>query len=160
MILDKSIVSLVNMQIVREQEASHAYKASALWCNAAGFQGSEAYFTRASAEELSHRDTWMQYLVGMGAQPVVPAVDAITAKFGGLRAVFSDMLQREQNIAKAISELYAAAMAMSDYLTAEMLHWFLAEQRNSLIEVMDILRWFDAFGVDLAMIDAKVGGIG
>ena len=31
--MDKTVISLINTQIVREQEAAHAYKAAAIWCN-------------------------------------------------------------------------------------------------------------------------------
>ncbi len=158
-ILSKSIVSLINAEIVRENEAAQIYKAAALWCDANGYDGSRDYFSKQAPDEISHRDKFAQYLVDLDAQPIMPAVDSPTASYASLQAVFQAALDLETQVTQAIEGIYSAAHTTGDFVTCNFLQWFLDEQRQSLTELLNILRWFTAYGDDLAMIDDKIGDL-
>lgn len=155
-ILSDSMAGLLNAQVVREANASNAYKALAVWSGQAGYFGAAKWLNAASADETSHRDKVLQYLVDMDAPAITPATDEPQRVFAALADVFAFALQLERDITAYIQAIYKAAMIEGDYMTMEFLNWFVAEQRASLGELLDIMRIFQAYGADVAMIDTAI----
>lgn len=157
MILSDTIVQLINDQIAREQYASLCYKAAANWADLAGFDGAARFLHKASAEEIQHRDRFMAYLTDLDATPIVPVAVQAPAWSYSFPGLFTAALELERDVTRTISALYLEANKSGDFLTAQFLLWFIAEQQSSLAELLVITRWFVAFPGGLAMIDDKIG---
>ena len=150
-----TVTAAVNAQIGREQTAHLSYMALATWCDLAGFEGAAAFYRHSAAEEIEHRDKFIDYLASLDARPFIPAVPQVDINPGSLQHTAELALALERSVTVAISQLYALAIDARDYMTAQFLLWFIDEQRTSLAQWLTVSRWFVAFQEDMAMIDGK-----
>ena len=160
MVLSETIVAMLNAQIVLEQGAHLFYTAAANWCNAQGFTGCEKYMWATASEETEHRNGFIEYLAGLDAQAIVPGSDAPVVGFASLEQVFEQAVQHEMEVTAHIRDIYLAALAEGDVLTMQLMNPYIEEQREGLIELFDIQRWFVTYGSQgaaLERIDHKVG---
>lgn len=127
MALAENVWGLLNAQVTRERYASAVYSALATWADGQGFEGLRAWADRASAEEATHAQRFIDYLRDRGAVRL-EAVAAPPAEFGGYVEGLWAALALERGVSAALTEIYTATQELGDGATAALLAEFLKEQ--------------------------------
>lgn len=85
--LEQKVVDIFNESIVKEYEASHAYKAKENWCRNVGYEKAAEHYAKESADELTHAQMLMNYLVDWNVTPEVPELTSPQTEFKSLAEV-------------------------------------------------------------------------
>ena len=80
----------------------------------------------------------VQYLLDAGQAVVTPGVEAPQTAFR-TRAPVALALEQEQRVTEQIAALVALAREENDLVGEQFLHWFLAEQREEVASMSDLL---------------------
>jgi ferritin len=129
--IDNTVLKLIQKQISVENGNHLIYVELANWCAFNGYENAAELFMKQAAGELDHRDRFRAYLLDMGYMPAEFTLskleyDAIEE----LEDTVFAALAVEQNTTKEIVAIKEAANNADDYVSSEMLNWFLAEQRE------------------------------
>jgi ferritin len=129
--IDNTVLKLMQKQISVENANHLVYIELANWCSFNGYDNAAELFTKQAEGELTHRDRFRSYLLDLGYMP-----DAFTLNkfdYGAIEnledTVFA-ALALEQNTTRQILAIKEAANNTDDYVSSEMVNWFLAEQRE------------------------------
>ena len=129
--IDNTVLKLIQKQISIENGNHLVYIELANWCAFNGYDKAAKLFMKQANDELIHRDKFRAYLLDMGYMPAEFTMskfeyDAIEE----LEDTIFAALAVEQNTTKEIVAIKEAANNADDYVSSEMLNWFLAEQRE------------------------------
>jgi ferritin len=83
-LLDKPTEDMLNKAVHAELYASHLYKHIANQMQRAGFFGTQKFFAKESAAELTHYQLIADYMNDRGAMAKVPALEACTDRAPGI----------------------------------------------------------------------------
>ena len=167
--LSKTIQEALNKQVAMEAASSQAYLAMASWAEIQpGFDGVTDFFYEQSDEERQHMLKLIRYINERGGLGGVPALEQPVITFPSLKKIFSDFLQAEIEVSKAINELVDLALSEKDYSTHNFLQWYVAEQieeerlartLNDKLELVgDDKGGIYLFDRDIALIRGEAGG--
>lgn len=153
-LINKEITGMLAAQAVAENGAAAQYRAFGLWARNAGFFGCEKWLNAAGAEEITHRDRFLDYLNDMAGEntTVEGALDR-SCKCDSLEDIFDAVLALEIAVSAKIHAIYAAALKANDYFTVEFLHFFLEEQLHAVRECQDIVNRLSVSGANLVEFD-------
>ena len=146
--LSPVIVEKLNSQITSEANASQIYLQMCLWCEERGLQGAGAFFRSHVAEEISHRDRLVDYMIESDAKIALEALPAPRADYQDLIEVINVAYEHEQFVTKQIHDLARIALDADDFSTFNMLQWFIAEQREELMLFRGIVDYIRLSGFD------------
>ena len=153
--IDNVVLKFIQKQISIENGNHLVYVELANWCAFNGYENAAELFMKQANDELAHRDRFRQFLLDMGYMPA----EFVLSKFEydaikELEDTVFAALAVEQNTTKEIIAIKEAANNADDYVSSEMLNWFLAEQREEeslfigLIDVISSLKLLDASAPD------------
>jgi len=126
--INDSMVAALNEQVRREFQASQNYLAMATHLDGKSLEYLAAFFYGQADEERAHAMKLVRYLLDVGQQPTIPALDLPTAEFGGIKEIVEASLVQEQGVTAAIHELVDGALTGKDHATYQFLLWFVDEQ--------------------------------
>jgi ferritin len=129
----------LNEQVAHEFAASQQYVAIAVYYDSETLAQLAAYFYRQALEERNHAMMIVQYLLDAGHEVATPGVEAPQTSFSDARAPVALALEQEQRVTEQIAALAALAREENDLVGEQFLHWFLAEQREEVASMSDLL---------------------
>jgi bacterioferritin B len=138
----------LNDQIASEFAASQQYIAIAIHYDAQTLPQLAAHFYRQAVEERNHAMMIVQYLLDADAPVTVPAVAAPETSFDDERAPVQLALEQEKTVTEQIAGLVQTARDEHDYVGEQFLGWFLAEQREEVASMANLLAVIDRAGTD------------
>ena len=129
----------LNEQVAYEFAASQQYVAIAVYYDSETLPQLAAHFYRQSLEERNHAMMIVQYLLDAGQAVVTPGIEAPHTSFSDARAPVALALEQEKRVTEQIAALTALARDENDLVGEQFLHWFLAEQREEVASMSDLL---------------------
>ncbi len=129
----------LNEQVAYEFAASQQYVAIAVYYDSETLPQLAAYFYRQSLEERNHAMMIVRYLLDAGHAVATPGLEAPQTAFSDARAPVALALEQEKRVTEQIAALTALAREENDLVGEQFLHWFLAEQREEVASMSDLL---------------------
>ena len=155
--LPSDLLTALNDELTRERFSAALYLAAAGQFENMNLSGFADWARNASSEETSHAKAFFDYITDRNAPPVLAAVAAIPTLPADAGALFSAALKQEQIVSEALRQIYAKAMNVGDYFTADFLHPFLKEQVKSERELTEIVSKVSAHPNELLLIEQALG---
>ncbi len=140
--LDKRMQDALNKQINHEMAAAYNYLAMAAHFEARNLSGFATWMHHQRAEELTHAQKLIQYVLDRGGQVELSGIEKPRTDYDSPQAVFAKALELEKLNTRTINELYELALELRDYATQSALKWFIDEQveeEKSMDEVIALL---------------------
>lgn len=155
--IDTAVLSALNAQITQERQNAATYLALANRAGALNLTGVEKFMRAASAEELTHAQTLIEYVIDRGAEPLTALVNAVILPpaLGLLAeplALFGAALSAEVANTHALELVRDTATTASDWRTSDLLIPLLAEQTASERELSEYVARLGAAGQDAAAV--------
>ena len=132
--------SELNGQIGYEFGASQQYVAIAVYYDGEALPRLAAHFYRQAVEERNHAMMIVQYLLDSDADVIVPGVEAPQTAFEDPVEPVRLALDQERRVTEQISVLTQLARDEGNLVGEQFLHWFLAEQREEVASMSDLLK--------------------
>lgn len=132
-------VSELNAQIGREFAASQQYVAAAVYYDAQTLPRLAQFFYDQAKEERVHAMIMVRYIIDVGAEPIIPGVDAPRTSFSNFVDPIEFALQQERDVGAQISDLVGVAREEKDYLSEQFVQWFLKEQVEEVALMQSVL---------------------
>lgn len=164
--IDQVVLAALNAQITKERQNAATYLALANRAGALNLTGVEKFMRAAAAEEQTHAQALIEYVIDRGAEPITALVNAVILPPAlGLiaepLALFGAALSSEVANTQALEALYYQADNANDARTSLMLIPLLAEQTASERELSAYVARLGAAGQDAAAvlsIDRELAG--
>lgn len=137
--LSSKMQKALNKQIAMEAAASQKYLAMAVWCDAAGLEGSAEFFYDHAEEERMHMMKIINYIQERGGLSIIPALTMPIQTYKNIEAVIDTAYQSEQKVTKSIHNLVNLAMTEKDHATYNFLQWYVAEQEEEEVLMRKII---------------------
>jgi len=148
--IDKHIEQALNDQIAMEARSSHFYLGMATWAETHGLNGTSAFLYRHSDEERQHMLKLIKFVNERGGTAHIPSLEAPTAEFSGLQAVFTTLLEHETKVTSSINEVVDLCLSRKDYTTHNFMQWYVSEQIEEEALARTILDKLAMIGSDSA----------
>src|SRR5512147_2378929 len=105
--ISDKIEALINLQIQKEITNSLLYLSMANWADWEGWEGLAALYRKHAAEELTHRDKFISYMLDRDAMPQTPSqtFDKVPNEFDGVKAILEATLKREIETTESIKKI-------------------------------------------------------
>lgn len=130
----------LNEQVAAEFAASQQYVAIAAWYDAQTLPALAAHFYRQAVEERNHAMMIVQYLLDADADATIPGVAAPLVDFANPIEPVRLALEQERHVTDLIGALARLAREEGDLVGEQFLAWFLAEQREEVASMSELLR--------------------
>ena len=157
---EKQILSALNDHLQLELRAWYEYSGMALWLEINDLPGSASFMKAQAAEELDHAHRIIDHLLDRDVLPQLPAIDAATVDYDGLKGIFERALAAEQEVTASIEKLHRLAEEEDDQPARLLLEWFINEQveeEASMRGILGRLKLAGDSGPGLLMIDQELG---
>jgi len=105
-----------------------------------------AYFYRQAVEERNHAMIIVQYLLDADAEVKIPGMSAPQTTFEDERAPVELALAQEKTVTEQIARLVQIAREENELVGEQFLGWFLAEQREEVASMGNLLAVIDRAG--------------
>lgn len=125
---DKTVLAGINEQITKEFAAAYLYLAMAAYFDLKNLPGFAHWMRMQHQEETAHALKLFDFLLDRGAPVRLKAIAQPPTGFTSPVTVMEQALQHEQDVTKAITDLYELALKEKDYPAQLQLQWFIAEQ--------------------------------
>ena len=122
------VLTELNRQYNQELNASHGYRALALWCEDQNLKGFARYFARQIGEEHLHAGKIASHVIDRGLLPETGAIAAPKTHFKSLLEVAQQAQTMESENTQGINSAYETALAAKDYPAQMLMQWFITEQ--------------------------------
>lgn len=126
--LSKRVEDALNEQILMEGASSNFYLAMAVWAEQNGYAGVSDFLYKHSDEERFHMLKLIKYMNERDGKAIIPAFDAPTANFSGVKEVFEKLYSHEVKVTQSIGELVGICLEERDFTTHNFLQWYVSEQ--------------------------------
>ena len=146
MLISKGMNAAINEQIGHELGASNQYVAIATYFDGEGLPALARHFYKQAEEEREHAMKFVKYLVDADADVVLPAVPAPKAKFTSAADAVKTSLDHEMMVTRQINDLMSLAMKENDYISRNLLEWFVQEQLDEVSSMDTLLRMVQRAG--------------
>jgi ferritin len=161
--LNSMLQDAINEQIKNELYSSYLYLSMSAYCESIGLSGMGHWMRVQVGEEQEHALKLYRYVVEKGGRVWLQAIDQPQAEFDGPLDVFESTLAHEQKVTGLINDLYALAIAQSDYATQIFLQWFVSEQveeEANATKIVDLLKAISGHSQGLIMLDRQLAARG
>ena len=160
MVIDNSVIELLQYRIQQEEISSRLYESMSRWLDFKGFVGASKLWKKYSTEELTHVGWVTEYLQNLNILPETRTIEQPQMTFKSLPNVVALSMKHEVEILAQCSELMNKCKEIGDNLTFTLAHKFVAEQNEEIGKLQTLLDLFELFGdtgTSLMMIDDKMG---
>ena len=140
MLISKEMNAAINEQIGNELAASNQYVAIATYFDGEGLPSLAKHFYRQALEEREHAMRLVKYLVDADGEVEIPAIPAPQPRLSSAEDAVRLSYDSEMRVTGQITQLMDRAVKESDYMSRNMLEWFIAEQREEVSSMDTLLR--------------------
>jgi len=126
--ISEKMLELLNTQLRKELDAAYYYMAMAAWCDSNDWFGAAHFMRLQSQEEIEHAAKFFDYMLERKAQVKFESIEAPRGDFKMLLEVFREAMEHEQAVTKSVYQLLDQAYSDRDYMTVNLLNWFVTEQ--------------------------------
>ncbi len=152
MALKKEVLAILNKQIEMEMDASAVYHGMHIYFEKELLKGLSAWFKKQTAEERSHAEKLIGYILDRNASPALPAVAAPKTDYASPLDALKGAVAHERANTGGIYACLETANKAKDPATAEMLQWFVKEQ-------VEEEQWAEEFTAMLEKVQQSIGGL-
>jgi ferritin len=152
-LLKQSVVDALNQQVVEEFTAENQYIAIALYFDSETLPQLSKFFHHQAREEHMHGMKLLRYVTDAGGYPIVPATKEPQNQFRSAEEAIALALNQELKVTEQINDLVALAIRENDFLTQQMLQWFVTEQLEEVSTMTDLLNVVKRAGTNLFRIE-------
>ena len=153
-LLSTEIKSLLNKSIESELYANHLYLHIANQLQRLGFFGSQEFYLRESAEELTHYQKIVNYMNDMGTVAEVAQVPKMIDKITSLMDALETSYETELELLKQYQKFYEQAEDdLEDCTTAIFLQEFIIIQTKAVGLYGDLITRLNKSPTDVFMFD-------
>jgi ferritin len=146
--LEKTVASLLNEQIMKELYSAYLYLDMANYYSDLGLDGFENWFYIQAQEERDHAMLMRTYLLNNGEKVTLLPIAAPDEQYLDFGDPLTKAYEHEKTVTESIHNIYAASLAVHDYRTIEFLNWFVKEQGEEEKNTTDLITKFKLFGRD------------
>jgi ferritin len=149
-----------NRQVTTELESANSYLQMGAWFSHQNLDGMSRWMREQAAEERSHADRFLDFVLDRGGKAVIGEVPAPHGEFDNPLAVFEAALAQEESVTTAIHDLYRLADELGDLASLPFLQEFIAEQNEEeamVSSIVDRLRLADGQSGALFILDHELG---
>ncbi len=157
--ISKTMQQLLNDQIQKELYSSYFYLSMRAWFAAQNLDGFANFFDVQEKEERDHAMKFYHYVLHVGGDIALQAIQAPPADFASPISVFEDTYKHEQYVTASIYTLMDQAVTEKDHKTQAFLQWFVTEQAEEESTAEGILTKLRRVGDNsqgLFMMDAEL----
>lgn len=137
--LSKTMLDILNKQIMNELESSQVYRSLSAWLNDNDWVSGTKLFFKYADEELSHMSKVYNYIYEKNSRAVVPPCPNVKQEFKDIREVVESALKHEMKVTKDWNNIADKAKAENDNDTYSFAISYITEQREEEEKVRDIL---------------------
>ncbi len=141
-------IKILNYRIEAEENSSRLYQAMSLWLNDNGFMGAACAWQKDADGEMDHANWAKTYLLDMGIQPTLPALEKPLQSFQGLPDIIRKSYDHEVLITKQVNALGVEGQKTNDHLLYQLAIKYLQEQQEELGRLQTLIDKLGAFGED------------
>jgi ferritin len=136
---ERSFADALNEQIANEFGAEMQYIGAAVYYDAETLPRLASFFYRQAAEERTHAMMMVQFLLDVGADVRIPAVEASRTGFDDVAGPVRMALEQEKRVGEEINALFKLARGADDFRAEQFMQWFVKEQVEEVALMTDLL---------------------
>lgn len=141
--LSEKMVDAMNAQIQKELFSAYLYKDIAVYYASKSIRGFANWFEVQKLEEEDHAQIFIDYLQDHGADVKLMALEDPTQQYSDMKAPLMAALDHEKTITASIKDLYDLALEEKDYLSQQLLEWFIKEQFEEETSVQNLIEFYE-----------------
>ncbi len=151
--LDGDLRKLLIAQIGNEFAAHALYMGISVYFDRQSLRGWGALFKRQAIEEAQHAQKIMDFLTDNEFEFDLPAVKAVSTRFGSPQVAAERALTSEKDVAAQFDRMAAVAVKAGDHRGFQFLQWFIEEQVEEEAKLQSIVDLI-ASGINLFQAEA------
>ena len=134
----QEINDLINVQIMHEGRNANVYLQIASWFEEKNLSGFGSYFKKQAEDEISHKNKFIQYLNDrINGKTKMLSIPEITVNLNKYSDVGILYVQLETQTTQNIYSIAQKSLELGDFMTFQMIQWFIEEQRSEELEAMN-----------------------
>ena len=137
--ISKNLATMMNTQIGNEMSAAMQYTQIAAYFDYRSLPRFAAFFYAQAVEEQEHAMKFLHYLLEIGEEVKIPAIEAPIYDVTDTAASFQMSLDWENEVTAQIYAMMDVAMDERDYATQAFLQWFITEQVEEVTTMETLL---------------------
>jgi len=150
--LDADLRKLLIAQIGNEFAAHALYMGISVYFDRQSLRGWGSLFKRQAIEEAQHAQKIMDFLTDNEIDFDLPAVKAVSTRFGSPKAAAERALQSEKDVAAQFDRMATLALSKGDHRGNQFLQWFIEEQVEEEAKLQSIV---DLIGSGINLFQAE-----
>lgn len=156
MIIKSKVVDAMNAQIKSELSASAQYIAIAIYFEMEALPELAGFFFRQSLEERDHAMRFINFMLEVGAKPLIPSTPDMKNEFTDAADAVQYALNQEMKVTREINDLVSLAVAENDHTSNQFLQWFVTEQVEEIDTMTNLLQTIKHAGTNLLLVEDYV----
>lgn len=156
MIIKPNLVDAINTQIRNEFTNMFGYLAVSAYFDDAVLPALASFFGSQSADEQMHAMKFVNFLLEVGARPIIPGIPAVRNDFGSIQEAVQFALDQEVKTTNQINDLVSLAVKENDHITNNFLQWFVTEQVEEVDTMNKLLQTIKHAGGNLLWVEDYV----
>ena len=137
--LSKTLAAALNAQITKEAHASQIYLSYAAWASSRGFSGIANFLFRHAQEERNHMMKILEYILKRGAEVQITAIPVPPEPPVSINNCFEKVFAHEVDNTKSVYRIVKMSFDEEDWSTWNFMQWFVKEQIEEEMLVMNLL---------------------
>ncbi len=137
--ISKTLTAALNTQITKEASASQIYLSYAAWADGQGMAGLANFLFRHAQEERNHMMKMLEYILKRGAKVIITAIPAPPEAPVSINNCFEKIFTHEVDNTKAVYKIAKMSFDEEDWATWNFMQWFVKEQTEEEMLVMNLL---------------------
>lgn len=158
--LAKRVESAMNKQLAMELRSAYVYLAMSAYCESQSLPGFASWLRAQAQEEVEHGMKFFDFINDRDGRVRLEALEQPPGDFSSVLAVFTEALEHERAVTRAIGDLYSTVVKEKDYASQAWLDWFATEQveeEKSVGHIVDSLRRIGDRGDAIFFLDKELG---
>jgi len=137
--ISQKLADMMNAQVGNEMGAAMQYTQIATYFDYRSLPKFAQFFYAQATEEQLHAMKFVHYLLDVGAEVKIPAIEAPVYEIADTAASFQMSLDWENEVTRQIHALMDVAMDERDYASQAFLQWFVTEQVEEVSSMETLL---------------------
>ena len=137
--LSKTLTAALNTQITKEATAAQIYLSYAAWADGHGMAGAANFLFRHANEERNHMMKILEYILKRGGNVIISAIPAPPVDPISINNCFEKVFAHEVDNTKAVYKIARLSFDEEDWATWNFMQWFVKEQTEEEMLVMNLL---------------------
>ena len=137
--ISEKLAKMMNEQFGNEMGASMQYMQIATYFDTRSLPKFAAFFYAQATEEQEHAMKFLHYLLDVGAEVSIPAIEAPVYEIADTAASFQMSLDWENDVTAQVYALMDVAVDERDYAAQAFLQWFVTEQIEEVASMETLL---------------------